>query len=99
MLRRRSGGCVWRTCWRTTGSCSPGTCATGTRRADQAVPTGASPSVALQLLQQHQLPTEVGGAAEVLVHAGEAHVGDLVQAAQLLEHGEAELGGGDLRPV
>ena len=61
-------------------------------RAPPTLTTGTATSAALQLLQQDQLALEVGGGVEVLVDAGEAQVGDLVEAAQPLEHLEAELG-------
>ncbi len=48
--------------------------------------------------QLAQLVGEVVHAGEVLVDAGEPEVGDLVEVAQALEHGQADAGGLDVAP-
>src|SRR5918992_3018529 len=51
------------------------------------------------LQEQPQLPLEVGQLLEVLVHAGEPHVGDLVELRQLRQHLQADVLASDLGPL
>ena len=67
----------------------------GARRRD----VGRLSALGAELAEQLELAVEVGGGVEVLVDAGEAQVGDLVERAQPVEHGEADLGAGDLRAL
>src|SRR5689334_13107288 len=53
--------------------------------------SGGAPGTFALLQQQAELALEVGDLLEVLVDAGEAHVGDVVQLAQQRQHLETDL--------
>jgi riboflavin biosynthesis pyrimidine reductase len=52
-----------------------------------------------EFAEELDLAVEVGRGIEVLVDAGEAQVGDLVERAQPVQDGEADLGAADLRTL
>ena len=57
-----------------------------------AMPLSWSGALGAELAEQLDLAVEVGGGVEVLVHAGEAQVGDLVDGAELVEHEQPDVG-------